>query len=145
MTGAQDAPQNNPGKEITCQLVPQDSRLSAIAGTFGVVAVFFEMRVYDWMQRLSAEYRGGYWHYYRLSNAGFYMAPNTDASFRMVNPANWFDDVMSADAAGIAVCLFAMSHLSFEHPDSALPEQFHRLREYAAGHAEAATIFRLID
>ncbi len=33
-----------------------------------------EISVYNWLDRLSQEYSGGYWHYYEIPN-GFYMAP----------------------------------------------------------------------
>jgi hypothetical protein len=53
---------------------------------------------------------------------------------------------MSADAAGITPCLFALSHLSFQmiqHESTA--NHFHQLREFALEHAEASVILAAID
>ena len=48
---------------------------------------------------------------------------------------------MSADAAGITVCLFALSHLSFEYTTDIFSRHYHWLLEYAKDHAEARAIF----
>jgi Antirestriction protein len=34
-----------------------------------------ERTVYDVLNELAPDYCGGYWHFYALSNGGFYMAP----------------------------------------------------------------------
>ena len=53
---------------------------------------------------------------------------------------------MTADAAGITVCLFAFSHLSFEYLQTEVfARHFHWLRDFALGHAEARQIFAAID
>lgn len=58
-----------------------------------------ESLVYAWMRRLSPDYQGGYWEFYKLSNGGFYMAPSPDReALRLVVSANYFDEVVSADA-----------------------------------------------
>jgi hypothetical protein len=52
---------------------------------------------------------------------------------------------MSADAAGITVCLFAFSHLAFQIDDRDIVEHFHLLREFALQHPEASKILAAID
>jgi Antirestriction protein len=52
---------------------------------------------------------------------------------------------MYADAAGITVCLFAFSLLSFERQGEVYSRHFHWLRDFALGHVEAAEIFAAID
>lgn len=145
MSIPQNPGNDNPSKTITRTPVPENQRLNALPEAFGKSGLILEGKIYDWMESLTADYFGGYWEFYRLSNNGFYMAPKKDTKYHIVNPANYFDGDLSADAAGIAACLFALSHLSFDFPDSVLPERFHQLRDYAAEHAEARLIFRLID
>jgi hypothetical protein len=53
---------------------------------------------------------------------------------------------MSADAAGITVCLFAYSLLSFEYRGAEVfTRHFYGLREFALEHPESAHIFAAID
>jgi hypothetical protein len=133
-------------RNVTNTLVPDDERVGALRDLFGILHFLFEPRVYDWMGYLSADYRGGYWHYYRLSNGGFYMAPADEKSFHIVNPCNGFGGDLSADGAGIAVCCFVLSNLCFEYQtNSVFADRFLQLRAYIFRHAEGADILRLID
>ena len=59
----------------------------------------------------------GFWDFIELSNGGFYMAPQHEGTFRFSVDTNGYEGEMSPDAAGITVCLFAYSHLSFRYPD----------------------------
>jgi hypothetical protein len=52
---------------------------------------------------------------------------------------------MSADAAGITACLFALSHLSFQIAHESIAEHYHQLRDFASDHAEASTTLSAID
>jgi len=78
-----------------------------------------ESLVYAWMRRLSPGlsggyllgYQGGYWEFYTLSNSGFYLAP-TGQEMRLIVEGNYFDEVVSADAAGIIATLFALNDLA---------------------------------
>lgn len=80
-----------------------------------------------------------------LSNGGFYMRTGSDPVDLRV-PSNRFEGVMSADAAGITVCLFAYSHLSFQFPAEArFSQHFYQLRAYALEHPEVSLIFAAID
>jgi len=73
------------------------------------------------------------------------MAPDRE-SFRFCVNTNGYEGLLSADAAGITVCLFACSHLSFyDSRDDLFAERFHQLREFALQHAEAAQILAAID
>jgi hypothetical protein len=73
-----------------------------------------ERRVYDFMSEFAGAYSGGSWNFFELSNGGFYMRPPDD-SYEIRVDSNGFHGRMSADAAGIAACLFAFSQLSFEY------------------------------
>lgn len=96
--------------------------------------------------RLSPDYSGGYWEFYVLGNGGFYMAPESNASFK-VNADNGFSGVLSGDALGITACLYAYSQLSFVHGvfAAACARQYHWLRGYMLAHAEARAVLGAID
>lgn len=130
---------------ITRRLVRD--RLNHSAALFGVhFPLRLEPTVYGFADRLSGDYSGGYWEFYALSNGGFYMAPSGDQAFHVICE-NGYEGNLTADAFGIAVCLYAYSHLSFA--EDAFAEvcagQFHCLRDYALDHAEAGAIMAAID
>lgn len=58
---------------------------------------------------------------------------------------NGFEGELSADASGIVATLFALCKLANRYADDKLINQYHWLREFAFGHAEADGIFRVID
>ena len=132
---------------ITCQRIADASRMQHTDTLFGLhFPLRLEPTIFDMAGRLALEYSGGYWEFNALSNAGFYMSPRANTIFA-VSSDNGFEGQLSADALGIAACLYAYSHLSFG--DGAFAEtcadQFHLLREYAMGHAEARAIVAAID
>jgi hypothetical protein len=106
--------------------------------------VTVEARIHDLMGRFVADYYGGFWDFFELSNGGFYMAPQMPA-VRLSVESNGYDGRMSADAAGITVCLLAFSHLAFEDNAEVYSRHFHWLRDFALGHSEASQIFAAID
>ena len=133
---------------ITSVLVTEPQRVSHTAQRFGTAFPFrLEPTVYAWAERLSPDYTGGYWHFYRLGNGGFYLAPDSDQDFRVSSP-NGFTGTLTPDAFGITCCLYAYGHLACG-PSSGFTEtcaeHFHRLRDYALGHREAQTILIAID
>ena len=130
---------------VIAQKVDDSERMMALPRHFGQRLLMFEGAVYDFMRRFAADYDGAYWQFYELSNGGFYMAPDA-GPFRISIDTNGYEGVMSADAAGITVCLFACSHLSFRYSENdVFGDHFHLLREFAAEHAEASAIFAAID
>lgn len=133
---------------IYCNQVPDARRVGLTAGLFGVAfSLRLEPAVFTMAGKLSPDYYGGYWQFHSMSNGGFYMAPDTDTMF-LVACENGFVGRMSADALGIAACLYAYSHLSFYCEDGftdTCAEQYHLLRELALDHPEAAAILGAID
>ena len=122
-------------------------RLAVTADLFGVHFPFrLEPTIYGMADRLAPAYDGGYWHFYSLSNGGWYMAPATDAIFD-VSCENGFEGSMSADAFGITACLYAYSNLAFDQGPFAqvCAEHYHLLREFAVEHAEARAILQATD
>lgn len=132
--------------------VPPSKRNNALPQHFPGIYLQFEQSVFHWMGRLIPAYNGGMWEFYELENGGFYMAPDIaePQTTAISVDSNYYEGMVSWDAAGIVACLFAMSHLTF-HPKTTreqgelLSRKFHQLREYALTHAEAGEIFQAID
>lgn len=132
---------------ITSQVVPESERMAFVDKQFGIQYVLkLEPTVFSMAERLSSQYKGGYWNFYTISNGGFYLASRGDTIFA-VSCENGFEGKLSADALGISACMYAYSHLSFG--DDAFAEtcadQYHMLREYMFQHPEVKTILRTID
>jgi hypothetical protein len=130
---------------IGAREVPDDERLQMLPRHFGRHMLTVEYAVYAFMRKLSSQYTGGYWNYLELSNGGFYMAPAHDTPFNVCVETNGFEGQMSADAAGITACLFALSQLSFQIQHESIARHFHQLRDFALEHAEASVILGAID
>ncbi|ENJ4022825.1 antirestriction protein [Enterobacter hormaechei] len=94
-----------------------------------------------------ADYNGGIWNFYTLSNGGAFMAPEAEnsESWSLFNTMNGNGGELSAEAAGIAVCLMAYSHHACRTECDAMTEHYYRLRDYALNHAECGAIMHIID
>jgi hypothetical protein len=128
--------------------VADEDRVTHTANLFGVhFPLHLEPCVYATAEHLSADYTGGYWEFYTLSNKAFYMAPSAEHRFHVI-AENGFNGDLSADALGITTCLYSYSYLSFSgilgFADTCA-QQYHQLREYALEHAEAGAILAAID
>ena len=132
----------------TRRLVPEDQRLAVTASLFGPhFPLQIEPVVYNIAEQMAEDYCGGYWQFYTLSNAGFYMAPDEDCSFE-VKCQNYFTGTLSADALGIVCCLYAYSHLSFQGEFAFArncAKHYHLLRHFMMNHSEVAKIFGAIE
>ncbi len=137
---------------VSVSLVAEDNRLDFLP-TFFTPRLMMrgEALIYAWMDRLSEDYKGGYWHFYTLSNGGFYLAPALDSPMRVAVAGNWFESELSADAAGIVATFFALGQLASEVQESdsdagdVLIDRYYFLRDFAANHAEGSAIIRAID
>ena len=132
---------------ITSKRIPVNQRVSHTARLFGhQFPIRLEPTIFNIAGNLTAEYDGGYWEFYKLSNGGFYMAPASEQQFS-VSADNGYEGSMSCDALGIVACLYAYSHLSFGDGAFAeiCAEQYHWLREFALDHAEVGSIMQAID
>ena len=134
-------------RPLFSRVVPESERMSIVDKLFGISYVLkLEPTVFSMAERLAADYHGAYWQFYALSNGGFFMAPRGDATFD-VCCENGFEGKLSADALGLAACLYAYSHLSFDGDAFAdlCGNQYHLVREYMFQHPEAKSILRAID
>jgi Antirestriction protein len=132
---------------INRKTIAVHKRVQHTADLFGLsFPIRLEPTVYHLASLLAEGYNGGYWHFYSLSNGGFYMAPKSESRF-YVSCENGFGGELSPDALGIVACLYAYSNLSFGEGVFAqrCAEHYHRLREYALVHAEAGAILAAID
>ena len=132
---------------IISTIAPESERMAVVDRLFGLSYVLkLEPTVFTMAEHLSSQYNGGYWQFHTLSNGGFYAAPRLVTIFD-VSCDNGFEGTLSADALGIAACLYAYSHLSFG--DGAFAEtcatQYHLLREYMFEHAEVRAILAATD
>jgi Antirestriction protein len=132
---------------VTRTLVAEDQRLIIAEKLFGVhFPLQLEPVIYGITDSMSEDYTGGYWHFYTLSNGGFYMGPSEDRIFHVICQ-NQFEGDLSADALGITSCLYAYSHLSFTDGNIAreYARHYHRLREFMAEHPEVGAILGATD
>jgi len=132
-------------QKIEAREVSNDERMQMLPKHFGRDMLTVEYAIYAFMRKLAREYTGGYWTFFELSNGGFYIAPECESTFQICVDTNGFDGTMSADAAGITACLFALSHLSFQIRNESIANHYHQLRDFALGHAEACAILGAID
>lgn len=134
---------------LAATLVPDEQRVGFWPQHFGSIPqwIILEPTVFAWMDRLCAEYCGGIWKFYTLSNGGAFVAPeaDSDAPWSLFNTMNGNGGEMSAEAAGIVVCLIAYSHHACRTECDAMTEHYYRLRDYALVHPECNTIMHIID
>jgi hypothetical protein len=140
---------NGPAPALAVMPVPDEQRVGFWPQYFGNIPqwITLEPQVFAWMDRFCADYGGGIWNFYTLSNGGAFMAPETanNAFWSLFNDMNGNTADMSAEAAGIAVCLIAYSHHACRTECDAMAEHYWRLRDYALNHAECSAIMRIID
>jgi hypothetical protein len=134
--------------QIYPMLVPEHRRVDCTARRFGVhFPHLIEPAVYRWASVLAPRYSGGYWDFFCLSAGGFFMAPSRDEPF-LVSAPNGFTGTLSAEALGIAACLYTYSHASCDAEPivaDACAEHFHQLRAFALQHAAADLLLAVID
>lgn len=135
---------------IVCTPVPDEQRIVFWPQHFGNIPqwITLEPHIFAWMERFCEGYPGGIWQFYTLSNGGAFMAPETDdydEKWMLFNNMNGNSAEMSADAAGVTVCLIAYSHHACRTECNAMTEHYYRLRDYALVHADCHAIMRIID
>lgn len=131
---------------ITVSEVEESQRLEFLPEFFGVnLMLVGENYVYNSMEKLSKDYRGGYWNFYKLSNGGFYMAPHMSTKLNVTVHGNYYEGVVSADAAGIIATLSALCALCHQFPCDRYIDLYDSLRDYISFHPESSEIYRAID
>ena len=142
-------PANEPQLILTATPVSDEQRIVFWPQHFGTIPqwIALEPRIFAWMDRFCTDYCGGIWSFYTLSNGGAFMAPNvgSDEIWNLSNNMNGNGAEMSAEAAGIAVCLIEYSHHACRTECDAMTEHYFRLRDYALQHPESHAILAIID
>lgn len=129
---------------IQAKVVPGDERLRFLPRVFGRRFMQGEAAVFNGMRRLCRQYGGGFWDFVDLSNGGFYLRLVSDKPVALYVDGNGFEDELSADAASIVVCMFAINELMFDGAHE-LDDAYYALREYALQHPECRLILDAID
>ena len=144
-TVTSDAP--NQPNWIPAITVSEDDRENFLPNLFGRRHFFIaEPTLYSLMECLSPQdYGGGFWDFKELNGQALYMVPPEREGYRIQCDGNGYSGQVSADAAGIIVTLFALSHLSFKFESDVFATGYNRLRDYADGHPEASAIYLAID
>jgi hypothetical protein len=134
---------------ITAKVVPPRQRLAFLPELFTPrLMMQAEGMIYVQAAQLSENYTGGLWTFYRLSNGGFYVAPDTAKRFALEVHSNGYEGEVGADAFGVIVTMFVLGALVWidnEALSEKFTEHYHQLREFAKDHEEAAQIFSAID
>ncbi|MGL5968074.1 MAG: antirestriction protein [Kluyvera sp.] len=134
---------------LTATLISDEQRPAFWPQHFGCIPqwIVLEPCIFGWMDRLCADYSGGIWQFFTLSNGGAFMAPDSDSDekWSLFNSMNGNGGELSAEAAGIAVCLMAYSHHACRTECDAMTEHCYRLRDYALHHPECNAIMHIID
>ncbi|WP_333968791.1 antirestriction protein [Burkholderia orbicola] len=131
--------------EIRSELVVEEQRMKFLPHYFGVRYLHGESYVYEWARRLCSSYNGSHWQFFRVTNGGFYLAPEIAAPVSVRWNLNSYEGSMGVEAFGIVVTLFALCHMAECFGDESHIEHYHLLREFAAQHPESREIFRAID
>lgn len=132
---------------IEARPVPSTHRMLMQPKYFGPAQQMLasEKAIFDWMGRLCADYKGGHWEFYELSNGGFVMTLDSDQPIEVVWAENYTRTTMSRRAASITASLFAYAHLHSRTRDDRFADLFRNLREYASTLAESELILAAID
>lgn len=132
---------------ISAARVSESQRVDVADEHFGIrFPLTVEPMIYQFATQLASAYSGGYWHFYTLSDGGFFMAPDIAKVFEVIAD-NGYQGSMSAEALGITACLYAYSNLSFGKGKfgEICGEHYHLLFEFAMQHPEAVAIRAAID
>ncbi len=118
---------------------------------YAVPGLPFEACIFNLMKQLCAEYTGGSWEYYVLSNGAWYLAPTEPGPYRLKDVGGRAH-AMSGDGAGLTVTLYLVNHLSWHfHSEgqlaksTAAADHYHALRMYTYPHVDAGSIWKVLD
>lgn len=131
---------------ITRMLVGARSRSTFMPKHLGTRNLMIGQNLFfAYLEKLSDDYKGGYWEFYELSNGGWYTAPAGEQRYRMHWDENYYEGEMSADAAGITASLYTLCELANRTEQDHLIQAYHWLYEYAVQHPEWEQIGQAIN
>jgi hypothetical protein len=131
---------------IVATRVPESKRIEFLPRHFGRHMLIIERAVYTHLERLCADYKGGFWDFVDLSNGGCYLAPREARGYRILVEGNGFAGNFDAECAGIVATLFALSRVSMQYPSvERIADRFYQLRDFACQHPDGNLILAAID
>ncbi|HGY0482224.1 TPA: antirestriction protein [Salmonella enterica subsp. enterica serovar Derby] len=132
-------------------LVTRDARLNFLPTLFSDDYLRAEMNIYQYADRYIQDYDGAEWLFYTLPEGGGYLAPDVER-VKVWNPDNWFEQEMSADAAGIFITAMVLNHRCwmYSHHDEEelcghFLERYEQLMAFIETHPERNLILRALD
>jgi hypothetical protein len=135
-------------KTITSILVTEELRPFFLPVHFGRWMIEAESIAHGLLIDNCEDYQSAPWHYYELSNGGFYMAPDLQHSLTLAIPDNYFEKLnyvfhgrVSADVAGVIVTLFTLGYISSVNQEEKLMTSFQLLLDYTQHHKQMRSIF----
>jgi hypothetical protein len=132
------------GALINASQVPHSRRLEFLPLHFGVhLMAPVQTAVFDWMERLSPACPGGLWHFMETSNGGAYLVPAWSDLFPIRNASTGYVQVVSADVAGIAATLLALTRLIWNGHHSLLLKH-DQLMYFVQQHAQHGLILNAV-
>lgn len=133
-------------EKISATKVSEDDRMDFMPKHLGIKHLMAGQNLFFvWLEKLSEDYKGGYWEFYELSNGGWYTAPAGEKRYKMSQPGNFYEGEMSADAAGITASLYSLGQLADTTEEDSFINAYHLLRDFAIEHAEGQEILSAID
>jgi len=127
------------------RIVDDEQRSEALSRHFAHHMLKVEDSIFMVMQRLVPDHHAVLWHFYELSNGGFYMAPALQVVQRVRNLVAGEYREMSADAAGLAASLLAFRHLSTQMRSDVMVRHYFQLRQFVTEHSEGKAILAAVD
>ncbi|STX81623.1 Antirestriction protein [Legionella busanensis] len=130
---------------ISPTLITDAKRLDLLPHYFGRWYGIAESALYNVLTEFCCQYQGAYWHFYKLSNQGLYMAPEMPGPLRLYIPGNGYECEVSADAAGVIATLYMLNYLCSRSQSESFLNLYDLLLDYAYGHSERKKILSAID
>jgi hypothetical protein len=135
-----------PVRSITAErIVDDEQRSEALPRHFAHHMLKVEDSIFMVLRRLVPDHHAVSWHFYKLSNGGFYMAPDFQVAQRVRNLVTGEYREMSADAAGLAASLLAFRHLSTQLRSDVMVRHYFQLRKFVTEHSEGRAILAVVD
>ncbi|STX81275.1 Antirestriction protein [Legionella busanensis] len=130
---------------ISPTLITDRHRLDFLPHHFGRWHGIAESTLYKVLAEFCNQYEGAYWHFYKLSNQGLYMAPEIPGPLKLYIPGNGYQGEVSADAAGIIATLYMLNYLCNRSQSEMFLHLYDLLLDYACEHSERKKIVAAID
>ena len=132
------------------ELIDDRTRSEYTGGIFGsAFSLVVEPNVFGWANKLSDDYNGGYWRFFKLfgnpEHPGFLMTPQAGQVYKVEAPNQWSGE-MNARQFGITCCLYTYSNLSFGSsiPGRECGNQYHLLREWMFDNMDSDSITAIL-